>query len=915
MQEKAIDNQKLLIQSLKLTPQPLIATIEDFNVKYFELIEKNFIATKPLFKRDYLTTKEHYIRNIVNDYKQIWSTTNTEIEKIILLLENESTLNIENDIKKYSLINTTSLLKEISQQQKKFLEELANYTRIDKIITNNDNFVESILKTNNYLVSLKVILSNNYTFNFTHIFKNVESVYDLLLKIKNFKKKLTHIIEFEIEPKIDNILRYLILNTPVLDNNKEQISLLLNEFREFIKLFKEKNQTFLNEIFGEKNKNHFLNKIFEEQLNITVKIFNQLTEKLKNYSETDNERNWAKIKTLWHTFKKYNDWYCKFTLEVITNILELINNISLKKNYELNLDENFILNPNENFNINIFIKHLSDNTIEIQFNKTKTKARTNTNTNVILFIGTVTVGFYVITKLNLKLNIKVPYNLAKIHSYSVHYQAPSNNVNPVSHDSTLTDTGHFSGAGNGVGNWASSFNGIMDVLSSIPLDTPINFKKVGTGVVAPSILQKIWNFIKSLFTWNTTWQKNMDQKEKLSELYVHLETELKKIKIVPNLKNSIMYNFQDIEKMQFINSNKTDDFNDANTYDQEDSKNTYIFKSAASSSKNSKDYQKNKWKETDIKLPKSKFINEEKSQIPKFNEKQDIIEELEITNYNDIKIDNLEKLTDVFYEESKKFKILFNFLQEQIQNEIIADEQDNQEKTILKNHLNKKIIPFLKNHKTLLQNHFTMKNENLLFAIQTFLDNLIKDLTKINSNEKTMKTSKLISINEAIGCYHIALANGLQKINPSSYSMIIEPSNNFQKFANNKDNYIAIFKEKIMQIIGFNVEEDIPTFSQLIQTSKNSSNTFKKTNNFLKIKFKNWEIILIILASLCFISIPILYWTLTIKNKKNKNLSKKYEIQKTKNENENLLFKKGEEYENQNPLLANQKSENVQQTI
>lgn len=71
MQEKAIDNQKLLIPSLKLTPQPLIATIKDFNVKYFELIEKNFIATKPLFKRGYLTTKEHYIENIVNDYKQI----------------------------------------------------------------------------------------------------------------------------------------------------------------------------------------------------------------------------------------------------------------------------------------------------------------------------------------------------------------------------------------------------------------------------------------------------------------------------------------------------------------------------------------------------------------------------------------------------------------------------------------------------------------------------------------------------------------------------------------------------------------------------------------------------------------------------------------------------------------------------
>lgn len=102
-----------------------------------------------------------------------------------------------------------------------------------------------------------------------------------------------------------------------------------------------------------------------------------------------------------------------------------------------------------------------------------------------------------------------------------------------------------------------------------------------------------------------------------------------------------------------------------------------------------------------------------------------------------------------------------------------------------------------------------------------------------------MKTSKLISINEAIGCYHIALANGLQKINPSSYNMIIESSNNFQRFANNEDNYIAIFKEKIMQIIGFNVEEDIPKFSELIQTSKNSSNTFKKTNNFLKIKFKN----------------------------------------------------------------------------
>lgn len=84
---------------------------------------------------------------------------------------------------------------------------------------------------------------------------------------------------------------YLILNTSVLDNNKEQISLLLNEFREFIKLFKEKNQTFLNKIFGEKNKDHFLNKIFEEQLNITVKIFNQLAEKLKNYSETDNEGN------------------------------------------------------------------------------------------------------------------------------------------------------------------------------------------------------------------------------------------------------------------------------------------------------------------------------------------------------------------------------------------------------------------------------------------------------------------------------------------------------------------------------------------------------------------------------------------------------------------------------------------------
>lgn len=212
----------------------------------------------------------------------------------------------------------------------------------------------------------------------------------------------------------------------------------------------------------------------------------------------------------------------------------------------------------------------------------------------------------------------------------------------------------------------------------------------------------------------------MDQKEKLSELYVHLETELKKIKIVPNLKNSIMYNFQDIEKMQFINPNKTDDFNDANTYDQEDSKNTYTFKSTADTSKNSKDYQKNKWKETDIKLPKSKFINEEKSQIPKFNEKQDIIEELEITNYNDIKIDNSEKLTDVFYEESKKFKVLFNFLQAQIQSEIIADEQDNQEKTILKNHLNKKIIPFLKNHKTLLQNHSTMKNENLLLLFKLF---------------------------------------------------------------------------------------------------------------------------------------------------------------------------------------------------
>lgn len=39
----------------------------------------------------------------------------------------------------------------------------------------------------------------------------------------------------------------------------------------------------------------------------------------------------------------------------------------------------------------------------------------------------------------------------------------------------------------------------MDVLSSIPLDTPINFKKVGTVVVAPSILQKIWNFVKSFF--------------------------------------------------------------------------------------------------------------------------------------------------------------------------------------------------------------------------------------------------------------------------------------------------------------------------------------------------------------------------------------------------------------------------------
>lgn len=115
--------------------------------------------------------------------------TNTEIEKIILLLENESTLNMENDIKKYLLINTTSFLKEISQQQKKYLQELDNYTTIDEIITNNDNFVESILKTNNYLVSLKVILSSNYTFNFTHIFKNVESVYDLLSEIKNFKKK------------------------------------------------------------------------------------------------------------------------------------------------------------------------------------------------------------------------------------------------------------------------------------------------------------------------------------------------------------------------------------------------------------------------------------------------------------------------------------------------------------------------------------------------------------------------------------------------------------------------------------------------------------------------------------------------------------------------------------------------------
>lgn len=183
----------------------------------------------------------------------------------------------------------------------------------------------------------------------------MESVYDLLREIKNFKKEVTHIIEFEIEPKIDNILRYLIINISVLDNSKEQISLLLNKFREFIKLFKEKNQTFLKKIFGEKNKNHFLNKIFEEQLNITLKIFNQLAEKLKNYSETDNEKNWAEIKTLWHTFKKYNDWYSKFTLEVITNTLEFINNISLKKNYELNLDENFILNPNENFNINILL--------------------------------------------------------------------------------------------------------------------------------------------------------------------------------------------------------------------------------------------------------------------------------------------------------------------------------------------------------------------------------------------------------------------------------------------------------------------------------------------------------------------------------------------------------------------------------
>lgn len=120
LQEKAIDNQKLLIQSLKLTPQPLIATIEDFNVKYFELIEKNFIATEPLFKRDYLTAKENYIGNIVNNYKQIWSITNTEIEKIILLLENESTLNMKNDIKKYLLINTTSFLKEIRKQQKNF---------------------------------------------------------------------------------------------------------------------------------------------------------------------------------------------------------------------------------------------------------------------------------------------------------------------------------------------------------------------------------------------------------------------------------------------------------------------------------------------------------------------------------------------------------------------------------------------------------------------------------------------------------------------------------------------------------------------------------------------------------------------------------------------------------------------------